>query len=67
MTDVGIETKARVHIGGLHIAPELHQFVEREALPGGGLDPIDFWSGFERLVVELGSTGRALLAERDRL
>lgn len=67
MTDIGIGTEARVHIGGLHIAPELHEFVEREALPGSGLDPSDFWSGFERLVVELGPTGRALLAERDRL
>ncbi len=30
---------------GLAIGPALYDFVEREALPGSGIDPAAFWTG----------------------
>ncbi|PLZ03596.1 malate synthase G [Burkholderia sp. WAC0059] len=53
--------------GGLQVAAILEQFVEKEALPGTGVDSAAFWSGFGALVHELAPKNRALLAERDRL
>jgi malate synthase len=52
---------------GLEISPVLHDFILREALPGTGLDPAAFWTGFSRLAHELAPQNRALLAERERL
>ena len=56
-----------VNCQGLKIAPVLHRFVEQDVLPGTGLAPHAFWSGFAALVHELAPHNRALLAERDRL
>jgi len=52
---------------GLRVAAELNDFIEREALPGTGIDSAAFWSGFAALVSDLAPKNRALLAERDRL
>ncbi|WP_237173862.1 malate synthase G [Paracandidimonas lactea] len=51
----------------LRVATELHQFVEREALPGTGVAADAFWAGFDALVHDLAPRNRELLAERDRL
>ncbi len=51
----------------LRISPELHQFVQDEALPGTGVDPEAFWLGLDKLVHDLAPRNRTLLAERDRL
>jgi malate synthase len=56
-----------VNCQGLKVATVLHRFVEGEVLPGTGLDPDTFWSGFAALIFELAPKNRALLAERDRL
>ena len=56
-----------VNCHGLKVAPILQRFIEEEVLPGTGLDPQTFWSGFADLVHELAPHNRALLAERDRL
>ncbi|PMS20923.1 malate synthase G [Trinickia dabaoshanensis] len=52
---------------GLRVDAALSQFIEREALPGTGIDPQAFWQGFAALVHELAPRNRALLSERDRL
>ena len=52
---------------GLQVAANLSQFIEKEALPGSGLDADAFWKGFAALVHDLAPKNRALLAERDRL
>jgi malate synthase len=52
---------------GLQVATNLDQFVEKEALPGTGVDSAAFWAGFDALVHDLEPKNRALLAERDRL
>ncbi|MBU3058843.1 malate synthase G [Pseudomonas indica] len=51
----------------LHIAANLLRFIEDEALPGSGLDPENFWQGFDALVHDLTPKNRQLLLERDRL
>ena len=56
-----------VNCQGLKVAPVLQRFVDLDVLPGTGLDPQAFWSGFATLVHELAPQNRALLAERDRL
>ena len=52
---------------GLHIAPELLAFVNDEAIPGTGITPEAFWSGFAALLRDLAPRNRALLARRDAL
>ncbi|CDF93948.1 MULTISPECIES: malate synthase G [unclassified Pseudomonas] len=56
-----------VNCQGLKVAPVLQRFVDCDVLPGTGLAPQAFWTGFAALVHELAPINRALLAERDRL
>ncbi len=56
-----------VAIGRLTVDAELRAFVEIEALPGTGIEPQKFWSGFEALIAEFGPRNHALLARRDEL
>src|SRR5690606_29643130 len=51
----------------LQVAAELHDFIESEALPGTGLDPAAFGSGFDALVHAPTPRTRELLAKRDQL
>ncbi|UDL87295.1 malate synthase G [Mesorhizobium sp. PAMC28654] len=57
----------RIEIAGLRIARELHDFVEREALPGTGITADAFWNGFSVIVHDLAPKNRALLAKRDAM
>ncbi len=57
----------RIEIAGLRIARELHDFVEREALPGTGIAAEAFWNGFSAIVHDLAPKNRALLARRDAM
>jgi malate synthase len=57
----------RVKHGGLQVAAELDALVRERAAPGTGVDPEAFWAGFERLLTDLVTKNRALLAERDRM
>ncbi len=56
-----------VRIGGLGVAAELKTFIETEALPGTGVDPARFWSGYEAVLREWAPRNAALLARRDEL
>ena len=56
-----------IEAGGLKIARSLYDFVNHEAIPGTGLDPVGFWLGFGDLVRELAPINQALLAKRDTL
>ena len=55
----------RIEAAGLTVAPVLHAFLEREALPGTGIDPAAFWEGFAAIVRDLAPRNRALPANRD--
>ncbi|HWU56863.1 MAG TPA: malate synthase G [Rhizomicrobium sp.] len=57
----------RISVHGLQVAPELHDFITNQALPGTGVEPDKFWAGFAALAIKLMPQNRALLAERDRL
>ena len=57
----------RTQAKGLQVATALHQFIEDKVLPGTGVSPEAFWSGFDTLVTDLAPKNIALLAERDRL
>jgi malate synthase len=52
---------------GLQVAVELARFIEDEALPGTGVDPARFWSGFSGLLQDFAPQNRALLARREDL
>ncbi|HWH97189.1 MAG TPA: malate synthase G, partial [Pseudolysinimonas sp.] len=56
-----------VETSGLSVARPLWEFVEKEALPGLGLDRDAFWRGFAALIAELTPRNRELLAKRDQL
>jgi malate synthase len=57
----------RVARAELQVAAELAAFLEKEALPGTGIAPADFWQGFSDLVHELGPKNAGLLRRRDEL
>jgi len=51
----------------LKIDQRLYDFVNREALPGTGIDAEDYWRGFAALVRDLAPRNAALLQRRDVL
>jgi len=55
----------RVNHSGLQIAPILFDFIEKEALPGTGIELDQFWSSFSNIINELAPVNRELLAKRD--
>jgi malate synthase len=57
----------RIEKHGLKVSPALCDFMEKEALPGSGVDAAAFWAGFAALAAKLMPQNRSLLAERDRL
>lgn len=57
---------ARVTVGALAIAAELHDFVQR-ALAGTGVEPEALWRSLERILVEFSPRNEQLLAKRDAL
>lgn len=54
-------------LGRLKVDSLLHEFIEKEALPNSGVESQSFWSGFEKLLVDLTPINKALLAKRDSL
>ena len=52
---------------GLRVDQLLVDFVEKEAIPGTGLVPEQFWNGLRDLVRDCAPRNRELLAVRDRL
>ena len=54
-------------ISGIEVDAALRAFIEREALPGTGIEPADFWSGFSALLRELTPENKRLLQRREDL
>ncbi|MHB0951555.1 MAG: malate synthase G [Allorhizobium sp.] len=57
----------RIDSHGLSIERILYEFLVENALPGTGVDPDRFFSGFSNIVHDLAPKNRALLARRDEL
>lgn len=57
----------RIETHGLSWAPDLHQFVVEEALPGTGIDPDRFFAGLAGLVADFGPRNAELLERREEL
>ena len=57
----------RIAAGGLQVDKQLYDFINDEALPGTGVSPEAFWSGFDRLVHGLAPRNRELLTKREDL
>ena len=58
---------SRVETGGLLVAPILHDFIEKEALPDTGVESAASWRGFAGLTRDLAPANKRLLARRDEL
>jgi malate synthase len=58
---------SRIHCAGLQVATPLYEFIEREVLPGLGLDSSRYWLGFAAIVNALAPKNAALLNKRDTL
>ena len=56
-----------VNRAGLRVATTLADFIEREALPGLGIDAAAFWKGAADIFARFTPENRALLAKRDEL
>ncbi|MEX3315831.1 malate synthase G [Sulfitobacter sp. PS-8MA] len=57
----------RIDKEGLQVDRRLADFIENRALPGTGVEASAFWSGFSKLVHDLGSRNRDLLEKRASL
>ena len=55
---------ARVKVGSLNVAEELHRFISQEALPGLGVSPDRFWGDYEAILRDLAPRNKALLDRR---
>ncbi|MCF6431993.1 malate synthase G [Leisingera sp. MMG026] len=58
---------SRVEKQGIQVAPELAEFIEKQALPGTGVEAEAFWAGLAELVNGFGPENRALLAKREQM
>ena len=54
-------------INNLRIDSGLYQFINTDVIPGTGIEPERFWSGFAGIVADLTPHNRELLAHRDKL
>lgn len=57
----------RVERHGLQVAEELANFIEKQALPGTGIEPDAFWAGFSGLAHDLGPKNAAFLGMREEM
>jgi len=57
----------RIKNGNLQVSSELDSFLRNEVLPGLDITPEQFWSSFEKILIEFKSRNISLLEERKNL
>lgn len=57
----------RIEKSGLQIAEVLVSLIEQEILPGTGIKPDEYWSGFASVVARFSPLNKQLLEKRDEL
>ena len=57
----------RTSVGDLQVATVLYDFVNKEALPGTGLEQSKFWAAVNEMFRDLTPKNRKLLKRRDEL
>jgi malate synthase len=57
----------RVQEADLLVEKVLYDFINTEALPGTGVDPVKFWAGFDALIHDFSPQIRTLLKKRAAL
>ncbi len=57
----------RISVGGLDVDSGLYDFVNKQALPGTGIEAEKFWADLEKLITDLAPKNAALLEKRDEL
>ncbi|KOR84185.1 malate synthase [Bacillus sp. FJAT-22058] len=56
-----------VKVGKLQVASVLFEFINKDGLPGSGLNQEQFWGDFEKLVHDMSPKNKKLLARRDEI
>lgn len=56
-----------VKVGNLQVASILFEFINKDGLPGSGLNQEQFWDDFEKLVHDMSPKNKKLLARRDEI
>ncbi|PRS40408.1 malate synthase G [Bacillus sp. RJGP41] len=56
-----------VKVGNLQVASVLFEFINKDGLPGSGLNQEQFWVDFEKLVYDMSPKNKKLLARRDEI
>src|SRR5690625_1760539 len=57
----------RIKKGALEIATELYDLVEKEIMPGTGVESEKFWAELESILTDLAPKNKALLEKRDKI
>ena len=57
----------RLTVGGLNVAQDLYDFINKEVLPGTGIEADALWDGINALMAEMAPRNRALLAKRQEI
>lgn len=58
---------AQISVAGLGVDQELYDFVNKEALPGTGIESDAFWSGLAKILSDVAPRNAALLKKRDEI
>ncbi len=58
---------SRIRHGRIEVAANLHEFIDREVLPGLGFEAAVFWAELEKFLLDLAPRNRALLEKRDAI
>ncbi|WP_440970693.1 malate synthase G [Peribacillus frigoritolerans] len=56
-----------VKVGNLQVASVLFEFINKDGLPGSGLNQEQFWDDIEKLVHDMSPKNKKLLARRDEI